>query len=186
MNNLTGARPASVTSESRQGIQVLLFGVLRERLGMRTVTVSQPANTVADIWEIIMAHHSGNLGLHDAVLCARNLEYCAWDTRVFPGDEIAFMPPVCGGSSDADAGVTVAVAEHPISVAELLAHAGVDEDGAVACFFGRVRNRSQGMRRWRSPSCAESRWMRSHVTGCRRSRSCIAPARWVLGTSPSR
>jgi cyclic pyranopterin monophosphate synthase len=52
------------------------------------------------------------------------------------------MPPVCGGVGDVDVGLSVALTADAIDVAAVIAHAGADEDSAVACFIGQVRNHS--------------------------------------------
>ncbi len=138
---LRAAAPALSTMDNT--IRVLLFGSLRERLG-REVLVPLAGETVGDVWESVTARCAGSWPGRAGLRCARNLEYCSWDDAVQPGDELAFMPPVCGGSTDHD-GVTVALTGAPIDAGALLNSAGVDEDGAVACFVGRVRNHSNGV-----------------------------------------
>lgn len=131
--------PVAVTPPA---IRALLFGVLRERLGAEVVVPAGPA-TVAAVWEHVAQSAAGAPPHRDGVRCARNLEYCGWDDAVAPGDEVAFLPPVCGGSVD-DGAVSVSLDEGPIDAAALLAAAGGDADGAVACFIGRVRDHSDG------------------------------------------
>lgn len=134
-----------VTITTAPGIRVLLFGSLRERLGPAELSVTEPATTVAELWEVVVAHHSVARAERSSIRCARNLEYCEWDAQVAPGDEVAFMPPVCGGATgDGEDGVTVALSDQPIAVDTLLMQAGDDHDGAVACFVGRVRDHNDG------------------------------------------
>jgi molybdopterin synthase catalytic subunit len=123
-------------------IRVLLFGSLRDRLGHSEIALTGPASTVAEVWAAVVAQHAVSDAERQAIRCARNLVYCEWSAPVAPGDEVAFMPPVCGGS--ADDGLTVALSAEAIMVDELLARAGQPADGAVACFVGRVRNQSGG------------------------------------------
>ncbi|MEO8897895.1 MAG: molybdenum cofactor biosynthesis protein MoaE [Candidatus Dormibacter sp.] len=125
-----------------RAIRVLLFGSLRERMG-REVLVRLAGGTVSDVWESVTAQCAGGRPSRIGLRCARNLEFCSWDDVVQPGDELAFMPPVCGGSTD-DEVVSVALTDAPIDAGALLNSAGSDEDGAVACFVGRVRNHSNG------------------------------------------
>ncbi|MGH7721795.1 MAG: MoaD/ThiS family protein [Candidatus Dormibacteria bacterium] len=80
-------------------VRVLFFGSLGERMG-REVMVATPGQTVGDVWEAATAHCAGGPPSRAGLLCARNLEYCTWHDVVQPGDELAFMPPVCGGSTD--------------------------------------------------------------------------------------
>jgi molybdopterin synthase catalytic subunit/molybdopterin converting factor small subunit len=129
---------------TERAVRVLLFGSLRQRMG-GAVFMAPPGGTVDDVWEAVTARCAGGAPRRDGLRCARNLEYCSWDDEVQPGDEVAFMPPVCGGSTD-DAVVNVALTAAPIDVGRLLANSGSDADGAVACFVGRVRDRSNGAR----------------------------------------
>lgn len=135
----------SVAADSTdQTVRVLLFGALRERLRRAELIVHQPVSTVAEVWDAVTAARPDVARMRDSVRCARNLDYCTWETPVSDRDEVAFMPPVCGGASDDAAGVSVTLTDQPIDVGALLDHAGTDEDGAVACFLGRVRDRSDG------------------------------------------
>jgi molybdopterin synthase catalytic subunit len=130
-----------------QPIRVLLFGALRDRAGRGSVSVDgTAASTVSELWSVVAADHALTVADVSSLRCARNLEYCAWDAAVLPGDEVAFMPPVCGGAEGEDSRVVVAIAAEPIAVDQLLADAGDTRDGAVACFIGRVRNHNDGER----------------------------------------
>jgi molybdopterin synthase catalytic subunit/molybdopterin converting factor small subunit len=138
----TSAGIGGSTSPVQAPVRVLLFGVLRERLHSDCLLVSEPVRTVADVWAAVAASVDSP-PLRDAIRCARNLEYCTWQTPVQPGDELAFMPPVCGGAIDGPR-VDIALVDTPIAVANLIAEAGTSADGAVACFVGRVRDNSDG------------------------------------------
>lgn len=128
-------------------IRVLVFGALRERLGGADVVVPPGPATVAEVWDALAAAHPSAHLRRDFVRCARNLAYCDWNSAVEAGDEVAFMPPVCGGVGDdpGEAGVLVVLTDEPIAVDALLAGAGDAHDGAVGCFVGRVRDRSDGL-----------------------------------------
>jgi molybdopterin converting factor small subunit len=79
-------------------IRVLLFGPLRAQLGGEMAMPSEPGETLAGLWARITAGHPQVR--RDGVRAARNLAYCSWDEVVGAGDEIAFLPPVAGGSVD--------------------------------------------------------------------------------------
>lgn len=122
-------------------VTVLVFGPLRERIG--AAELRAPGATVAEVWASLASSH-GLSAIPDGVRAALNLEYCDWDSAVTPGDVIAFLPPVAGGSGAvATERARVSLSDAPIDVAEAI-RAGGPEDGAVAVFIGRVRDRSDG------------------------------------------
>lgn len=121
-------------------VTVLVFGPLRERLGVAELPGT--GQTVSDVWRNLARERGLDTGLPDGIRAARNLEYCAWDAPVAAGDVVAFLPPVAGGSG-AHAAVHVAMTSSPISIEDATDIAGRD-DGAVAVFIGRVRDHSEG------------------------------------------
>lgn len=77
-------------------IQVRFFAGLRERLGVAQLELSLPEGaTVAQVWEQVVSGES----LPANVLAARNMEYVDLSCRLADGDEVAFFPPVTGGSA---------------------------------------------------------------------------------------
>jgi molybdopterin converting factor small subunit len=85
-----------MTADAVDGVRVVCFGALRERLGADTL-VHESVATVSDLWLIITRAHPDLQQGRTRVRAARNLTYCDWETQVEPGDEVAFMPPVAGG-----------------------------------------------------------------------------------------
>lgn len=76
-------------------VKVKVFAHLRERLGFDEQTLEPPDGaSVADVWAAV----SGEEALPRHVLAAVNLDYAQPDTPVRDGDEVAFFPPVTGGS----------------------------------------------------------------------------------------
>ncbi|VAW78643.1 Molybdopterin synthase sulfur carrier subunit [hydrothermal vent metagenome] len=76
-------------------IKVRLFAGLRERYGMDICALSVPENvTVREVWSVLLPEEP----LPENVLAACNMEYVSCETTVSEGDEIAFFPPVTGGS----------------------------------------------------------------------------------------
>ena len=125
-------------------MHVVCFGWVRERLGAE-ILVRERAATVLDLWSIITRDRSDLGDPRGRVWAARNLVYCDWETQIEPGDEVAFMPPVAGGSVDDAAGrrVRTALVTDPIDVGRLMDETRGDGDGAIAAFVGAVRNRNQ-------------------------------------------
>jgi MoaE-MoaD fusion protein len=125
-------------------VTVLVFGPLRERLGVRELQAR--GSTVREVWDAVMQQFPAAAGAAGGIRAARNLQYCEWDEKLLPGDTVAFLPPVAGGCEAASerGPVRVAVTDVPIDVAALMNDVGGDGDGAVAVFVGRVRDNSDG------------------------------------------
>jgi molybdopterin synthase catalytic subunit len=104
--------------------------------------------TLGNIFE-----HYGNLfprlrEMAGSVLLARNQEFAPPDTPVADGDEVAFLPPVSGGSEYvrqiSEEGRFFALTRHPIDSRKIAARLLRGEDGAVVTFEGVVRNNTNG------------------------------------------
>jgi molybdopterin synthase sulfur carrier subunit len=83
-------------------VRVLYFAWLRERAGRREERVAPPADvtTVAALMEWLGARHAGlaeAFAIPRLVRAAVNQNFATPATRVAPGDEVAFFPPVTGG-----------------------------------------------------------------------------------------
>lgn len=76
-------------------ITVRYFASLRERVGREgdTLEASGPL-TVAEVWR----RSTGGAALPANTLSAVNMEYAEAGQAVIDGDEVAFFPPVTGGS----------------------------------------------------------------------------------------
>lgn len=132
----TGQQPMKVT--------VKLFAVHRQLLGRREAQVEAPEGaTIGDVWRALKAQYPQLSHLSDSVLAALNQDYAPLDTRVQPGDEIAFIPPVSGGTEPAP---LFAVVDGPIdegAVRDAVADPGA---GGICLFSGVVRDNSRGKR----------------------------------------
>ncbi len=74
-------------------ISVKFFARLREQVGIDETQIEQAAS-VAEVWQ----QASNGLDMPSNTLCAVNMEYVDRDATVKDGDEVAFFPPVTGGS----------------------------------------------------------------------------------------
>jgi len=80
-------------------VTVLYFARLRELAGCQSWPCDLPDGaTVADVWRAAVAHHPSIEALGSSLSCAVNAEFRRIDAVVHDGDEIAFLPPVSGGS----------------------------------------------------------------------------------------
>jgi len=126
-------------------VTVLVFGPLRERIGISELAVS--GSTVRDVWDALVRRYP-SAGATQGLRAARNLSYCDWDAALSNGDTVAFLPPVAGGSGSGTAteAVRVAITEDPIDVAALTDDIASSGDGGVVVFVGRVRDHNEGHR----------------------------------------
>jgi len=125
-------------------VKVLFFAVCREISGMRDTEVEVPEGaTVADLLVSIGSEHPRLGEMARILMVSVNQEYAGQDTPLAEGDEVALIPPVSGGSGQAD---TYRIVTTPIVPEALHDLVRADEDGAVVTFAGVVRNHSQGRR----------------------------------------
>ena len=80
-------------------VNVKLFARLRELVGTGELTLEVPGGgTVADVWAALVAAHPAASAYARSMSCAVNLDYARMTAAVSDGDEVAFLPPVSGGS----------------------------------------------------------------------------------------
>ncbi|HZG50074.1 MAG TPA: molybdenum cofactor biosynthesis protein MoaE [Thermoleophilaceae bacterium] len=114
-------------------VTVRLFAILRERAGSPEVVLELPAGArVRDALDSLS-------GLADGVplVMAVNREYASEDTALDPGDELALIPPVSGGSTTEAPWVRVSA--EPLSLDSLAARVRDPRAGAVVTFAGVTR-----------------------------------------------
>jgi molybdopterin synthase sulfur carrier subunit len=83
-------------------LTILYFAWLRERTGTSQENVTPPAGvgTVDDLVNWLAGRspgHASAFANRRTVRCAVNQDFADPATRVQPGDEVAFFPPVTGG-----------------------------------------------------------------------------------------
>lgn len=86
-----------------------------------------------------------------SIVLAQNQEFASRDAKLHDGDEIAFLPPVSGGSGpytheifDEPGGHFFALTRLPIDTGAIARRLLRGEDGAVVSFDGVVRNNTKG------------------------------------------
>ena len=97
--------------------------------------------TVEDVYRMLRQRHPALEGDLRLIRPARNLSFADWTEPVDDGDEVAFIPPVSGGSG---AETLIELTEGPLDARRLeaaVAHAGA---GAICTFTGVVRDNSRG------------------------------------------
>ena len=132
-------------------VRVLFFGVLREIVSLREDTIEVPEGARL---ETVLESYSSRfprLGqMATSIGMARNQQFAAPTAPLAEGDEIAFLPPVSGGSAsythqiDDPQGHFFALTRDPIDGAALARRLLRGEDGAFVNFEGVARNNTKG------------------------------------------
>lgn len=128
-------------------VQVLFFGPLREIAG----TDAEPVDcgegaTLGSLFEKYATRFPQIAAMRASIVLARNREFAPLSTAIADGDEIAFLPPVSGGSaSDPNADIAE-ITDSPIDARALAARLLRGADGAVVTFEGVTRDNSKGRR----------------------------------------
>jgi MoaE-MoaD fusion protein len=128
-------------------VTVLFFGILKDIAGVREESVEvEPDATVGSLFDHYSQRFETLQANRSSILFARNQEFAGAETRLTDNDEIAFLPPVSGGSDkgkDAD-GHIFALTRSVIDGSQLARDIQRPEDGAVVTFEGVVRNNTKG------------------------------------------
>jgi molybdopterin converting factor subunit 1 len=124
-------------------VTALLFARLREQAGCSRFALELPAGaTVADAYARLAGDHERLSPDHGTVRAAVNQEFAAWDAVLAEGDEVAFIPPVSGGSGDV--GALFELTDQPLDPRRLEAAVVRSGAGAICTFTGVVRDNSRG------------------------------------------
>ncbi len=121
----------------------------RELAATREVDLVVPAGaTIDQAWFALVERFPALAAGRPAVRFARNGEYAPAETQLADGDEVAMIPPVSGGSADAESGglriLEIRAASFgPELLTDLTRRLATFDDGAVVGFLG-VTRRSPG------------------------------------------
>ncbi len=131
---------ASVASLSAEiDIKLVYLGGSRADTGCAEEIVRLPAGaTIADAARQAVALHPRLAPRLASVRWARNFEFAEPHEPLRSGDEVALLPPVCGGAPRAR------LTREPILAGGLLDEVHTPEVGATALFGGTVRRHSHG------------------------------------------
>jgi MoaE-MoaD fusion protein len=121
-----------------------LFATLRERAHASELVRDFPeGTTVEEIWKHLVAEFPALGGHHDSVGFAVNQEYVEGDFKPHAGDEIAFIPPVSGGSARSPIG-RITIGREPIDITALEREVADPAAGAIVSFTGTTRRDNAG------------------------------------------
>jgi molybdopterin synthase catalytic subunit/molybdopterin converting factor small subunit len=126
-------------------IHIELTGRAAVEAGARSLELElAPGATAAAAAERLFTMHPSLAWLRRVARPAVNLEYVGWEHPLADGDEVAFIPPVSGGSPAAEGCVFCEITEAPLDAGRLAHLVDRPESGAIVTFAGVVRNHSRG------------------------------------------
>ena len=131
-------------------LRVLFFGMLKDLIGRPADEIDLPDGaSLGAVFERYASCHPRLRDLAPSIVAARNQEFADPATVLSDGDEVAFLPPVSGGSDFGpveieSAGNYFALTRYPIDTREAIARILTGGDGAVVTFEGVVRNNTKG------------------------------------------
>ena len=142
-------RCAGAAKMNNVRVRVLFFGQLKEIVGASTdeVEIDEGAR-VSDLFARYGSRFPQLADLKNSIAPSVNQEFALWQAHLSPGDEVAFMPPVSGGSRGATK-IETEICEllrRPLIPDEWLGSLASPADGAVVVFEGMARNHSHGRR----------------------------------------
>lgn len=139
-------RPASIH------VTLRCFAAVRETLGTDSMTVEVPeGTTVHGLRETLGKQHPALLRV--PVAYAVNQDYARAQSVLKDGDEVAFIPPISGGSGSGVSGsggdgsrelYRFDLVDGEIDPRGLERECRTDRDGAVVTFSGTTRNHNEG------------------------------------------
>jgi MoaE-MoaD fusion protein len=122
-------------------VKVLFFGLAHDATGFEQEEVELPeGESLAVLCRQYQNRFPRLADLAGSLLISVNRDISEPSITLQDGDEIAFLPPVSGGS-DKD---VYAITEDEIATQDFLGRLKAPEDGAVVVFEGVVRNHSGG------------------------------------------
>jgi molybdopterin synthase catalytic subunit/molybdopterin converting factor small subunit len=130
-------------------VKVLFFGMLKDVVGRaEDQLVLEDNATLGRVFDHYGSRFPRLREMAGSILLARNHEFAGPSTQLAEGDEIAFLPPVSGGSGSpleiSENGNFFALTWHPIVTRKIADRLLRGEDGAVVTFEGVVRNNTHG------------------------------------------
>ncbi len=124
-------------------VSVVLFGSVREAVGQKQLVVDLPSgSSLAELRDRLAAEYPVFEAYGSKLAVSLNLEIARPETRLSDGDEVAFLPPVSGGSGERGAACTLS--SGPLDVAEVMRRVAGPGMGGVVVFVGSVRDHARG------------------------------------------
>jgi MoaE-MoaD fusion protein len=132
-------------------VKVLFFGQLKDIVGRAEESLEMEDGSVL---QSLFDHYARQFPklekMSGSIVMALNQQFSERSAALSPGDEVAFLPPVSGGSNPYtyeiidEAGHFFALTRAPIDERSIKTRLLQGEDGAVVVFEGVVRNNTKG------------------------------------------
>ncbi len=126
-------------------ITVLFFATLRDRVGARelTIEINDATDSIDRLRAELRARYPAATDSLRVALAAINEEFAFDNDRIRDGDEVAFFPPVSGGSGIAPSRPEIfRLPQSPIDHDKIIAGITTERTGAVCLFTGTVRGQT--------------------------------------------
>lgn len=130
-------------------VRVLFFGALKDLLARESESVELSEGSKAgELLRLLIERAPRIREFASTLAIAINGKYASTADVLHEGDEVAFLPPVSGGSGNTSARKNdfVRLQREAIRPDEILSQLKVGDDGAVVIFDGIVRNNTRGRR----------------------------------------
>jgi molybdopterin synthase catalytic subunit len=124
--------------------------MLKDLVGRSADDLDVPDGTsLGSVFERYACNHPRLRELAPSIVAARNQEFADPETLLSDGDEVAFLPPVSGGTElepaeIESAGHYFALTRSPIDTRGVISRILTGGDGGVVTFEGVVRNNTKG------------------------------------------
>ncbi|HVN02836.1 MAG TPA: molybdenum cofactor biosynthesis protein MoaE [Bryobacteraceae bacterium] len=130
-------------------MKVLFFGMLKDVAGRAEEQLDlEPGATLGHVFEQYCTRYPRMRQMAGSIMLARNHEFTPPSQTLADGDEIAFLPPVSGGSDYlqqiSENGNFFGITEHPIVPRKIADRLLRGDAGALITFEGVVRNNTGG------------------------------------------
>ena len=126
-------------------INVLFFATIRDLVGQKRLAVEldDSNNTVNHLRQELMNRYPAVTDNIKIALAAINEEFAFNDDKIKDGDEVAFFPPVSGGSDETSTPPEIfLLPDEPVDHDHIVASITTSKTGAVCLFSGMVRGKT--------------------------------------------
>ncbi len=126
-------------------INILFFATIRDLVGQKRLTLELDgtSSTLQDVRNILIEKYPAITDNLKVALAAINEEFAFNQDAIVDGDEIAFFPPVSGGSGQLESPPEIyLLPDEPINHDEIVESITTSKTGAVCLFSGMVRGKT--------------------------------------------